>query len=204
MRALGEVTDAKWAVVEPLLQFPRRADGRGRPPADTRAVLNGVLWILRFCAPGHSGTVARVTDGFRCSGCWTLATRYPENRIFSVVRISNPKAGRGIRVKDDLYAQTQKPSYPSRDGHLGFETERVGRVRDLMQMHVLRLHVELIMIRGRKITDSRSLPSFSCKRPAGSGFCYALATRGYACRADSLSLARGLMKLTAILNERWP
>jgi transposase len=47
MRARGEVTDAEWVILEPLLQFARRADGRGRPPADTRAVLNGVLWILR-------------------------------------------------------------------------------------------------------------------------------------------------------------
>jgi transposase len=47
MRARGEVTDAEWSIVEPLLPFPQRADGRGRPPADTRAVLNGVLWILR-------------------------------------------------------------------------------------------------------------------------------------------------------------
>ena len=47
MQAQEEVSDADWALVEPLLWFPRRADGRGRPPADTRAVLNGVLWILR-------------------------------------------------------------------------------------------------------------------------------------------------------------
>jgi transposase len=47
MRARDEVTDADWVILEPLLQFPRRADGRGRPPADTQAVLNGVLWILR-------------------------------------------------------------------------------------------------------------------------------------------------------------
>ncbi len=47
MRARGEVSDADWALLEPLLRFPQRGDGRGRPPADTRAVLNGVLWILR-------------------------------------------------------------------------------------------------------------------------------------------------------------
>jgi len=41
-----EVTDEQWAVLEPLLRFPRRSDGRGRPPQDTRAVLNGVLWTL--------------------------------------------------------------------------------------------------------------------------------------------------------------
>lgn len=47
MPARGEVSDADWALLEPLLRFPQRSDGRGRPPADTRAVLNGVLWILR-------------------------------------------------------------------------------------------------------------------------------------------------------------
>lgn len=47
-----ELTDEQWAVIEPL--FPElavREDGRGRPPTDTRAVMNGVLWILRTGAP---------------------------------------------------------------------------------------------------------------------------------------------------------
>src|SRR2546427_13210528 len=47
MRARGEVTNEEWAVLEPLLRFRQRSDRRGRPPQDTRAVLNGVLWILR-------------------------------------------------------------------------------------------------------------------------------------------------------------
>jgi transposase len=47
MRVRGEVSDEEWALLEPHLRFARRADGHGRPPADTRAVLNGVLWILR-------------------------------------------------------------------------------------------------------------------------------------------------------------
>lgn len=47
MRARGEVRHAEWAILEPLLPVPRQAEGRGHPPADTRAVLNGVLWILR-------------------------------------------------------------------------------------------------------------------------------------------------------------
>jgi transposase len=41
------VTDAEWAALEPLLRLLRRADGRGRPPADTLAVPKGVLWTLR-------------------------------------------------------------------------------------------------------------------------------------------------------------
>src|SRR5271165_5900955 len=47
MRGRGEVTNEEWAVLEPLLRFRQRPDGRGRPPQDARAVLNGVLWILR-------------------------------------------------------------------------------------------------------------------------------------------------------------
>ena len=47
MRARGELTNEQWAVLEPLLRFPQRPDRRGRPPQHTRAVLNGVLWILR-------------------------------------------------------------------------------------------------------------------------------------------------------------
>jgi transposase len=47
MRGRGEVTNEEWAVLEPLLRFERRPDGRGRRPKDAREVLNGVLWILR-------------------------------------------------------------------------------------------------------------------------------------------------------------
>ena len=49
-----ELTDEQWEVLEPL--FPElvpREDGRGRPLKDTRAVLSGVLWILRTGAPWH-------------------------------------------------------------------------------------------------------------------------------------------------------
>jgi transposase len=43
-----DLTDEQWNVLKPLLPVPpKRADGRGRPPTDPRAVLNGILWILR-------------------------------------------------------------------------------------------------------------------------------------------------------------
>jgi transposase len=47
MRGRGEVSNEEWAVLELLLRFRQRPDGRGRSPQDSRAVLNGVLWILR-------------------------------------------------------------------------------------------------------------------------------------------------------------
>jgi transposase len=48
-----DLTDAQWAILAPTFRPRRRPDGRGRPWADTRAVLNGVLWILRTGAPWH-------------------------------------------------------------------------------------------------------------------------------------------------------
>ncbi|MYT66809.1 MULTISPECIES: IS5 family transposase, partial [unclassified Streptomyces] len=44
----GELTDAAWERIEPLLPG---IDGRGRPWRDHRQVINGVLWRLRTGAP---------------------------------------------------------------------------------------------------------------------------------------------------------
>ena len=49
-----DLTDEQWAVIEPLLPKPvKRADGKGRPRVDNRAILNGILWIMRTGAPWH-------------------------------------------------------------------------------------------------------------------------------------------------------
>ena len=48
-----DLTEAHWAILKPLFQPKRRPDGRGRPWKNARAVLNGVLWILRTGAPWH-------------------------------------------------------------------------------------------------------------------------------------------------------
>ena len=46
MAGRWELNDEQWLIVEPVLRATRRADNRGRPWHDTRAVLNGVLWVL--------------------------------------------------------------------------------------------------------------------------------------------------------------
>ena len=46
MRGRWELSDAQWQLIEPILRPRRRSDGRGRPWQDTRAVLNGILWVL--------------------------------------------------------------------------------------------------------------------------------------------------------------
>ena len=44
MRVHGENSDTDCALLESLLRYPRRADGRGRPPREEYEVLNEVLW----------------------------------------------------------------------------------------------------------------------------------------------------------------
>ena len=40
----GELTDAQWALITPILPPPKR---RGRKRADDRAIFNGILFVLR-------------------------------------------------------------------------------------------------------------------------------------------------------------
>lgn len=48
----GELTDIQWTHVEPLFKkFYARTETRGRPAADRRATLNGILWKLTHGRP---------------------------------------------------------------------------------------------------------------------------------------------------------
>ncbi len=57
MHGRWEVSDEQWALLEPILRPQRRPDGKGRPPKDPRAVLNG--GVVDF---GPGGTVAGVAE----------------------------------------------------------------------------------------------------------------------------------------------
>ena len=46
-----ELTDEQWSLVEPLIPFKRRDDGKGRPRVEARNVLDGILWVLWTGAP---------------------------------------------------------------------------------------------------------------------------------------------------------
>ncbi len=54
MNKTKDIKDKEWERLKGLFpELQPKADGRGRPVADTRAVLNGVLWILRNGSPWH-------------------------------------------------------------------------------------------------------------------------------------------------------
>ena len=47
MTPYSDITDEQWRSIEPLFPaFHSRGRVRGRPLTDTRAVLNGVLWVI--------------------------------------------------------------------------------------------------------------------------------------------------------------
>jgi len=53
-----DLTDEQWTIVEPLLPKPaKRADGKGRPRVDNRAILNGILWS---CELERRGTICPI------------------------------------------------------------------------------------------------------------------------------------------------
>jgi transposase len=47
MARRDELTDAQWALIEPLFPKAPRKRGKGRPLTEARPIMNGVLWILR-------------------------------------------------------------------------------------------------------------------------------------------------------------
>ena len=72
----GELTDAQWQRLQPLL--PSQSPRVGRPNLDHRTVINGILWILRTGAPwrdlperyGRWQTVSGRFYRWRKDGLW--------------------------------------------------------------------------------------------------------------------------------------
>ncbi|MFW5735432.1 MAG: IS5 family transposase [Oceanidesulfovibrio sp.] len=72
-----DLSDDLWQRLEPHVR-PRRKDPRGRPNADTRRILNGVIWILRTGAPwrdlpeefGPWQTVYKRFNAWAKAGVW--------------------------------------------------------------------------------------------------------------------------------------
>jgi transposase len=85
----GDLTEAEWRILRVLLPVEREEGrrGRGRPPQDSRNVVNGILWRLRTGAPwrdvpekyGNWNTIYRRFLRWSKSGIWeSVATALAE------------------------------------------------------------------------------------------------------------------------------
>lgn len=71
----GELTDAQWALIQPLLPPPKH---RGRPRADDRLTLHAILHVLRTGIPwnalperyGDDSTAHRRLTAWQADGTW--------------------------------------------------------------------------------------------------------------------------------------
>ena len=91
----GDLTDAQYARLEPLLPPRRPAKGStgGRPRNDDRPIINGILWILRTGAPwpdlptryGPPSTVSTRLYRWKKAGIW--------DRILAAVQAQADAAG---------------------------------------------------------------------------------------------------------------
>ena len=91
----GDLSEGEWSVLTELL--PPERGGRGRPPLDRRATVNGILWRLRTGAPwrdvperyGRWNSIARCFRRWSAAGIWeavatTLAEAMADNRHHSI------------------------------------------------------------------------------------------------------------------------
>ena len=87
----GELTEAAWLVIEPLLP---KTDGRGRPWRDHRQVVNGILWRLRTGSPWRD--VPERYGPWRT--CYERFNRWDEEgtwaRLLEEVQVKDDAAGR--------------------------------------------------------------------------------------------------------------
>ena len=74
-----DLADTQWQILDSLIPQPTpRGVGRGRPWKDRRAVLNGILWVLRTGAPwadiperyGPHTTCVNRFNRWRKAGVW--------------------------------------------------------------------------------------------------------------------------------------
>lgn len=92
-----DLTDAQWAVIEPLMPPRKRT---GRPRADDRQTLNGILYVLRTgCAwadmPERYGsyvTCWRRLDGWSQDGTWERIWRELLSRLDAEERLDWTRA----------------------------------------------------------------------------------------------------------------
>ena len=89
-----DLRDAQWAILNPLLPPRGRPEGRGRPWRDARAVLNGVLWVLRTGAPWRDLPFGSIISNLSSSFSAVAAQSILSHVLTDSPRSSRPRQDR--------------------------------------------------------------------------------------------------------------
>jgi len=128
MKPYREITDDQWRVIAPMLPESRpRSDPRGRPLSNTRAVLNGVIWVLSSGASWAS--LPRTFPPYQT--CHRRFKAWHEEGVLECIVqlvfgatgeatyqdiLSRMRSGRE-RSKEARHAAAQRPPTPGKLGH---------------------------------------------------------------------------------------
>ncbi|MGF6956148.1 transposase [Paraburkholderia youngii] len=139
MNSYREITDEEWRRVAPLLPELRpRTEMRGRPLANTRSVLNGVLWVMysgatwstmprrypsyqtchrRFKSWYQSGVLKHVTEQLLGTAsedlCRLMEARMRTHASAQHKRAAARRAAAAFRVPPAVYDQVSATSVPA-------------------------------------------------------------------------------------------
>lgn len=121
------LTDAQWQKIEPLLPKPKRSSSGGRPPADARGVLEGILWVLKSGARWKD-LPARFPSP---STCWRRLRDWEEADIWLTIwRAFLEELDEQGRINwAEVFADGT--FYPAKKGGTESEKPSVERVRSL-------------------------------------------------------------------------
>jgi transposase len=112
----GELQEEQWALIAPLLPPPK---ARGRPWADDRRTINGILWVLRSGAPwkdlppkyGSRSTCHRQLQEWQDQGVWgqlRLVHRIPHGVFDHRLLYGHPVKDSPVRILGLVPALSQR------------------------------------------------------------------------------------------------
>ncbi|MGH6928956.1 MAG: transposase [Dongiaceae bacterium] len=118
----GDLTATEWRDVKELLATARSR--RGRPPENTRAVINGILWRLRTGAPwrdvpGRYGDWNKIYRRF-CRWCQSGIWASVATALGDGTAVPQPERGNGRINRRPMAATNARSVFAKRPAGAGF------------------------------------------------------------------------------------